>query len=328
MKVIIACLFAIAIVNASVPIKNNMRTIGTAIKNGDLGHNEQTFFQYSGDPGVITEMWFTGGGDDYADTRIRIYIDGEAQPSLDFNLFLAHGIGSHHDQAVPWGTKRISHSAHSGGVYNTYRIPFSKSIKITGTLAPQTKGNQVFWFICRGVTNYPVIIGDLQLPSTARLHLYKNINTVLQPLQYITLAHTENAGLLYQVTLSTTSTDYNYLEACFRALLDDDSSFLYLSSGTEDYFLSAFYYSGGEYHFDNSGLTYLNDTISAMSAYKFHENDPVIFTKRFSLFWRCGEDGACPTKFPPQESKVHTRSPKLAVTNTTTYTWIYEWPPA
>jgi len=310
-----------------------MRTIGTAIKNGNLGHDEQTFFKYSGDPGVITEMWFTGGGDDYADTRIRIYIDEETQPSLDFTLFLAHGIGSHHDQNVPWGTKRIAHTAHSGGVYNTYRIPFGKSIKITGTLARQTKDNQVFWFICRGVTNYPVIIGDLQLPATARLHLYKNLNITVQPLNYLQLVHVENSGLLYQVTLLATSSDFNYLEACFRAIIDDDTDSLFLSSGTEDYFLSAFYYSGGLFHSENSGLTYKNDSISSMSAYKFHENDPVIFTKRLSLFWRCGEDDSCPYKFPPpKNSKPNTnfkstKNVKLAATFATTYNWVYEWPP-
>ena len=33
------------------------------------------------------------------DTVMKIYIDGETTPSLDFNLYLAHGIGKSH--AVP-----------------------------------------------------------------------------------------------------------------------------------------------------------------------------------------------------------------------------------
>lgn len=50
----------------------------------------------------------------------------------------------------------------------------------------------------------PVIIGDLQLPSNARLRLYKNLNVTLQPLEYTTLAATDNAGILIlQLSAST-----------------------------------------------------------------------------------------------------------------------------
>lgn len=261
--------------------------------------------------------------------RIRIYIDGETSPSLDFLLLLAHGIGfteALEVQYTPWGTRRMAHAA-DGGIYNTYRIPFSKSFKVTAT---HPEGGQ-FFYIIRGVENMPLVVGGLTLPTNTRLRLYKNINVKLAPLEFISLASPSNtAGMLFQVTLAANSSDFNYLEACMRALIDGASNVTWLSSGTEDFFLSAYYFNRGVFHMDNSGLTH-KESPGMMSAYKFFENDPLLFTKSFQLMWRCGEtlntNSGCPTDWPPPgPTKSHRESsPKLANTVVTTYTWIYEY---
>lgn len=264
-------------------------------------------------------------------TRIRIYVDGEADASIDFMLFLGHGIGgaeSDEVQNIPWGTRRIAHAA-DGGIYNTYRIPFSKSINITAT---HPKGG-AFWYIVRGVENYPLVLGDLMLPADTKLKLYKNVDVELNPQQFLTVANiSSGGGALYQVTLAAESTDYNYLEACFRTSIDGDP-ISFLSSGTEDFFLSAYYFNKGLYHLDNAGLTAKSGR-GVMSAYKFFENDPLLFSKSFTLIWRCGEtlDGkdGCPTSFPPPSSSAMGReasltSPFLAKTKVTTYAWVYQW---
>ena len=268
--------------------------------------------------------------------RIRIYIDGEAVASLDFQLFLAHGVGfseALEKPNIPWGTRRIAHTA-DGGIYNTYQIPFSSSFRVTAT---HPVGG-AFWYIIRGIENVPVTIGHLTLPSNARLHLYKNEGVKLTPLEFLTLAKVSNtAGLLFQVTLAANSTDFNYLEACFRANIDDSANTTWLSSGTEDFFLSAYYFNRGIYHLDNSGLTYI-DQPGVMSAYKFFENDPLLFTKSFELTWRCGEtinsNNGCPNDWPPPGLSISSSNggsahqgstPKLANTVVTTYTWVYEY---
>lgn len=262
--------------------------------------------------------------------RIRIYIDGETEASLDFQLLLAHGVGFTEGmemQYTPWGTRRVAHAA-DGGIYNTYRIPFSKSFHVTAT---HPTGGQ-FFYIVRGVENMPVVVGDLTLPPTnLRLRLYKNINVTLAPLQFLTLVKTgETAGMLFQVTLAANSTDFNYLEACMRAKIDGASNTTWLSSGTEDFFLSAYYFNRGTFHFDNSGLTYINPP-GMMSAYKFFENDPLLFTKSLELIWRCGEtingNDGCPNDWPPpgETESASSHTPKLASTVVTTYAWVYEY---
>ena len=264
--------------------------------------------------------------------RIRIYIDGEDDASLDFQVLLAHGIGfgeSLEAQYIPWGTKRIAHDA-NGGIYDTYQIPFMKSFKVTAT---HPKGG-LFWYIIRGVENFPLVIGNLQLPASTRLRLYKNINFLLQPYDFLPLVDvTGTAGAVYQITLATNSSNYYYLEACMRAKIDGAANTTWLSSGTEDFFLSAYYFDNGVYHTQNSGLTY-KDNKGTMSAYKFFENDPLLFSKSLQLAWRCGEkrDGVdgCPSDYPPPgvdspRAGEPVKGTVLSNTTVTTYAWVYEW---
>ena len=362
-------LLAVLGVASGLDVAPNMRSFSSAIKAGSIGANvEKVLYEHrTGNPGVITEQWFTGRasyvGIQYVDDssyvciyicgacvppttigidvmdermRIRIYIDDETEASLDFQLLLAHGVGFTElleSSQIPWGTRRVAHAA-DGGIYNTYRVPFWKSFRVT---AMHPKGGQ-FFYIVRGVENMPVVVGDLTIPSTdTRLRLYKNVDVKLSPLEFLTLVNTSNtsntAGMLFQVTLAANSTDFNYLEACFRARIDGSDNVTWLSSGTEDFFLSAYYFNRGTFHHENSGLTYKSNP-GAMSAYKFFENDPLLFSKSFELVWRCGEtinsNNGCPNDWPPpsqtnDKPSGTTHLPKLANTLVTTYAWYYEY---
>ena len=309
-----------------------MKSFSSAIKNGEVvGGKEKVLYEHITGPGVITEQWFTGTNIMDQDARIRIYIDEETAASIDFQLYLAHGIGfndSIENKHVPWGNELLSHAASGGGLCNTFRVPFLKSFRVT--LTHPTGGT--FWYIIRGVENYPLVLGDLLLPKTTRLRLYKQTNVLLKPFEFITLANVSNSsGAVFMVTLAANSSDYNYLEACMRVAIDGGDT-MFLSSGTEDFFLSAYYFNKGVYHNENSGLT-AQEGKGTMSAYKFFEKDPVLFTKSLELIWRCGETvgvkNGCPDDFPPPSGKNH-KEPhfnkvQLADTSVTTYTWVYEW---
>ena len=106
------------------------------------------------------------------DMRIRVYVDGEPAASIDFEMFLGHGIGFK-DDFGPWGTKRIGKTGQPSGIYNTYRIPFGKHVRVTAQLAPSDDKNKRFWYIIRGAENMPLTFSGMQLPNNARLRLYK-----------------------------------------------------------------------------------------------------------------------------------------------------------
>lgn len=332
--VVLGVVWVATVVAAQIdPKHSKLRTFGTAIKNGNLQVTEQTIFEHNCTRGgVVTEMWMTGGWDGFNQTRVRIYIDGETTASIDYQLYLAHGIGFGDDSA--WQSSFITgKNAHGGGLYNTYRIPFGKSIRITAALAYEA--DNVFWFIIRGLENMPVIIGDLQLPAGTRLKLYKNENVTLEPLQYTTLAASNStAGALFQVTIEAQSPDLNFLEACFRAYIDGAAEPQFLSSGTEDFFLSAFYFNSGQFWSSESGLTHFETSsdYNRISMYKFFERDPVLFTEQFQLVWRNWEDSACPNKWPPPppstdiDVDVRVGAPLVNNMTYTSYVWVYEWP--
>jgi hypothetical protein len=299
---------------STVPIAG-LETFGIAGKEGLLyPDHEVVLFQHKG-RGCLTQMWFGGDWPGYDRTRIRFYVDGEARASIDMELFLGHGIGWG-DASAPWGSASLGKTGHPSGLYNTYRIPFGKSIRVTGQLGAGIEEPQVFWWIIRGVEDLPVFLANLRLPENARLRLQVRENVELEPLQMFDICQSSRAGALYQVTLSVASKNFNFLEAVLRAYLDGAKDPLLLSSGTEDYFLGTYYFNRGMYHFPIAGLTHKEegaDGTCRFSAYRFHDEDPIIFQKGIRLTWRNGEEKDGKPYGTPQRSRA------------TSYVWLYEW---
>ena len=113
---------------------------------------------------------------------------------LDFQLFFAHTVaaqscsGGHcTDPRVPWASSEVQHMAHGGALKNRYRIPFSSSIRITATLPPSAVGGGIIYYYVRGMTALPVVVGDLQLPHSARLRLHKNLGVAVPPMGALAL---------------------------------------------------------------------------------------------------------------------------------------------
>ena len=84
-----------------------LTTFGTVGKEVRVlkGGTEAELLEHKG-KGCLTHMWFGGGWKGCEKTRIRVYVDGEQQSSIDMELFLGHGIGFG-DEFSPWGIARI-----------------------------------------------------------------------------------------------------------------------------------------------------------------------------------------------------------------------------
>jgi len=295
----------------------SLKTFGTAGKE-ELLHpgQELALFSHQG-AGCLTHMWFGGDWPGYESTRIRFYVDEESKPSIDMELFPGHGIGWG-DPSAPWGSHLLGKTGQPSGLYNTYRIPFGRSIRVTGQLGAAVDKPQPFWWIFRGIENLPVRLGQVQLPTEARLRLQVRQNVTLEPLQLFEIGQSQGSGALFQVMLAVRSANFSYLEGMLRAYLDGASEPLMLSSGTEDYFLGTYYFNRGLYHLPLAGLTHkVQDPKGncSFSAYRLHDDDPIFFHQGLRLQWRNGEE---------KDGKIY-GDERPRQSHTTSYVWIYEW---
>jgi len=326
--VVLVILIAPLLSFAQQPVSNAV-TFGGVLSSDLLQpQTENQLFQYQSQHGpasCMTYFWFTGAFDGLPLTRFRFYIDGETEPSIDMEYFLGHGIGFG-DENSPWGTQYNGKGSTNAAVYNYYRIPFQKSITITAQMLDNITIPQVFWFVVRGVDGMHPVVGGWQLPDNARLRLYRNENITLQPLEFVNLTDSPNKGMLMQTTLAVSSANENYLEGCFRAFINNNSTMMLLSSGTEDYFQSAFYFynepDNPRFYFPGAGLTHFEN--SGFSAYKFHIDEPVFFQQGLRLVWRNGDtiDPSNGLKCVDVGGNV-VGSPQ--VSQVWTYAWVYEW---
>lgn len=281
------------------------------------GGVEAVLFEHEG-KGCLTHFWFGGNFKGVEDTRIRYYVDGEETPSIDMDLYMGHGIGFN-DNHAPWATKHIGKVGKRNGIYNNYRIPFGKSIRVTAQRSAEADDNPQIWWIIRGVKNGRVQLGGVDLPKGARLKLYRNENFEAKPLEEFDLCNVEGRGAVFKVAIAAKSTSLTYLEACIRAYLGGSEEPLFISSGLEDYFLGTYYFDTGRFYADMAGLTHFDRKENkSFSAYRFHDEDPIYFQDGLRLTNRCGE-----TEHGETESQQGYLNPPR--TTYTTYTWVYEW---
>jgi hypothetical protein len=100
---------------------------------------------------------------------------------------------------------------------------------------------------------------------------------------------------------------------------------VFLSSGTEDYFLSASYFDEGTFAGPSAGLTYRGGG-GNLSAYKTHDRDLVPFHGGFTFEWRNGETADCPTHWGTLRDAARQPPPANDLMTVTTLVYFYSWP--
>lgn len=324
-------LFAAACV-AAVATAQQIKPFGTGLSQGTLNATEQSLFAYTltegSTHGVLTHWWITGGPSiDF--TLIRIYVDGEVNASLTFTPPMACGVGFR-DQQAPWSTDWFGKNAQIGAWVNNFRVPFQQSINITYQQGPGGVATDTIYMIVRGSENLPMVIGGVALPATARLGLTV-VDRALQPLEWVDVisAPAGTVGMAFTHTLSYAGVNLNTLEGCYHAYTPANAPFpgFLVSTGTEDYFDSAYYFSSGRFWGPNAGLTHIqvNSTHAEMSAYRFHVSDPIVFNDGFRLTWRNGDvtDPATGLKCTLETGGNPVGNPQVA--QVLSYGWFYTW---
>ena len=320
-------------------VAHGMRSFGTAVKALQLSAGvEHEVFSHTLSPnashGALTQQWHAGH--DNLALRVRVYVDGEVTASIDYPVGLAHGAGP--SQAAlppsgPWASALFGRT-NDGGWWNTFLAPFGASVRVTLTnAAPLT-----VWYMVRGVEGWPLAVGAVPLPPTARLALTRTQATVPAGSLLTWAAVEGREGLLRQVNLVVNSSDYAYQEGCVSAAIDGGEG-LWLSSGLEDYFLGAYFHGMPVLHQAYSGFA-LNATseperlpTNSVAAYRIHDQDPVLFSQNFTLRWIASSDnkdhnaGWCNYNWPaaPLPNSPPLPSPSLGNVTVDVLAWLYVW---
>ncbi len=283
------------------------------------GGKEAVLFEHKG-RGCLTHFWFGGNFNGVENTRIRYYVDGEEKASIDMDLYMGHGIGFN-DNKAPWSNKHMGKIGKQNGVFNNYRIPFGKSVRVTAQAAEGADNGQPIWWIIRGVENGRVTLGGEKLPEAARLKLVRQEKVEVEALKELDLFDLKGNGAVYQVAIAAEGLEdggITYLEGCIRAYKGGSKEPVMISSGLEDYFLGTYYFDTGFFHSDTAGLTHLDQGKKTFSAYRFHDEDPIFFSKGLRMTCRNWESVHGGKDEPPAYGKGQR-------TRYTTYSWVYVW---
>lgn len=271
-----------------------MKTITRSIKEEVINPGEEkTVFTDEG-MGIVTHMWFGGCYEYFSEALVNIYYDHEEAPSFSAKMFLMHGVWF--DDTDSFSTTLVGKTGHPGGMYNNYRIPYQNGIKITVTMSTKEKKENYFWSIVRATQNMELELYQRKAVNP-RLMLHKVEDFTAKPLEEFEIYKASRQGCLFMTSMSATSRNLEYQEACFRGYFDNEMQLL--SSGMEDYFLGTYYFQSGKYQNDVAGVTHferreykigsLAEKPTEFSGYRFHTNDPIFFSERYKMTLRCGE---------------------------------------
>lgn len=178
------------------------------------------------------------------DAIVNIYIDGSGTPSVTFDLGI---IGTHWANS---GAGNFADNHASAGRSTTtgeieinlkYPMYFSTEWRATITV-PSSLTTGLYWFDdVRYTTAYT---NALRLKSS-NVTLANSVSTNLATTPFTFLNLGSGSGTIAALFISTqTATNYTYLEAGFNAYLDGAGSPQYMTSGGEDFPLSAWYFNG------------------------------------------------------------------------------------
>lgn len=280
--------------------------------------------------GVLHHFWTTGAISSIDRIHVEYYVDGELTPSISFQPALMCGVGfpKYYNSSREYSAGELcGKSAPVGGWWNTFPIPFQKSIVVTARPDPADSSECINGYLnVRGTENLPVMLpGGLTLPSSARLILQKNEWATRQPYEFVNVislpAHQN--GLIFMSSLFVEARPVGgskagggYIEGCWNLINGANSSYpgLVVGTGVEDYFDSAYYFGADspghkaqEFISPLSGLPFFSrtsDGYERLSAYRFHNLDPLIVNNGGSLTWRVGAkpgpgNSKCGCNLPP-----------------------------
>ena len=230
-------------------------------------------------PGVVVQFWVTIGAKDTYFLRrllLRMYWDGEENPSVEVPIGDFFGTGFQYKHFV---TPFIGMS--SGGYYTYFPMPFQISARIE--VVNQT-GAEVSSFY------YHIDYQKLERPleqDVAYFHSQWHRDVRTKDKSNYVVLDAEGEGHFVGLNMSMQSYDggLGFLEGDEMVYVDGETKPSMYGTGTEDYFISGWYFNRGEFAAPYHGLILKDDTLGRIAAYRFQVQDAVPFKKsiRFTI---------------------------------------------
>ncbi len=231
--------------------------------------------------GVIRRFWVTIAPRAevaiHSQAILRMYWDGEATPSVEVPVGAFFGVGF--GEQVDYISTPLNET--SGG-YNCYwPMPFHKSARWTLTNLSKRRLDAFYYNV-----DY---LAYQSLPKAMRhFHAqYRRENPTRAGRNYTFLEATGQGhyvgSALFMRNLH--GAGLGFLEGDEMVYVDGETKPSINGTGTEDYFSSGWYFDRGTYSAPYHGVIIKDDVRGRVSAYRWHIEDPIPFTKslRFTI---------------------------------------------
>jgi hypothetical protein len=302
------------------------------IKAGDAPYSVCKYTSVTGQA-AITLQWYTAGpiskkGDGGESVQISIWLDGIL--SLQYYPYQLAGMPSFESfNATPatntWSSALFGR--YSATSWNSnIAIPFNGSLEITLQYIPPTGGATIY-YQAHGIDGVQQSFNGIQLPSHARLQLQTQRLT-LPALAYLPIVTVPagNTGVIAGIAIAFTAPNLNTLEGCFHLYTTSTTPYpgQLHSTGTEDEFISSYYFDLGVFQGRSAGIFYKVDAPASISMYRNYQDDAMVVNDGGSFVWRNGDTSDdTGVKCMVQTGGHIAGNPGAA--DTQTQSWVYVW---
>lgn len=229
-------------------------------------------------PGVVRRWWITiAPRNDVAIQRqliVRAWWDDEPQPSIEVPVsdFFGMGFGEWRDYVS------LPLNMTSGGYNSYWAMPFRRRARITVE-------NRSAVVVDRFYFNVEVEVPRTTPEDLLYFHAQFRRTTTARD-KPVTILEARGRGHYAGTVLSMQprhGTSLWYLEGNERLFIDGEEQPSYIGTGTEDYFSSGWYFDTGAYSAPYHGAPIVEPATGRISAYRWHIEDPVPFTKSLAF---------------------------------------------
>jgi Protein of unknown function (DUF2961) len=253
---------------------------------------------------AVTVQWYTASNIKSPDgtggeaVQISLYLDGETTPSLQFYPYEFAGFPSLEAHlATPasntWSAALFGRYSASSWNSNI-QIPFSRSLRVTLQYTPPS-GSATIYYQAHGLDGVQPALGLVPLPPSARLVLQRN-RLSLPALAYLPVVDfpAGTSGVVAGIAIAFVAPNLNTLEGCFHFYPTAATPYpgQLHSTGTEDEFISSYYFDLGVFQGRSAGIFYKQDgggKNSSTSMYRTYQDDPMLFSDGGRFVWRNGD---------------------------------------